>query len=291
MWRGHERLEDCIDEESCNAEIDSFSRYGQQSPVLGRQLVDDEKHDCELVYGARRLFVARHLKVLLSVEVRELTDREAIIALDIENRQRKELSPYERGRAFRMWIESGIVASQDELARALNISASQVSRLIKLADLPTDIVNAFSSPVEICETWGRNLMDLWDDPKKKQALRATAQGIAKEPQRRPAAAVFRRLVAAAGESRNLAGVQTERHDEVIKDGEGRPLFRVRRHRTDTALLLPTSAMSSGVLAEIKREVAGILHRARTQATDSQGPQPVALIDESRLAIKQAAERR
>ena len=70
------------------------------------------------------------------MEVRELTDQEAIIALDIENRQRKELSPYERGRSYYLWLHHGLFSSQEALARTLNISASQVSRLISLAQLP-----------------------------------------------------------------------------------------------------------------------------------------------------------
>jgi ParB family transcriptional regulator, chromosome partitioning protein len=285
MWRGHERLEECINAESCKDEIESFLRHGQRAPVLGRRLSDDATHDFELVYGARRLFVARHLNVALSVEVRELTDHGAVIALDIENRQRKELSPYERGRAYRMWIQNGIVASQDDLAQTLNISASQVSRLIKLAELPCELVSAFPSPVDICEAWGRVLMDLWSDPTTRPALRAAAQAIVNEKQSRPPVAVFKRLIAAAGEVHRASLVKVgDARDEVIKDDSGRPLFRVRQHRADTALLLPTSAMSSRVLAEIKREVAGILHRARAQVSDSRRVGPFALLERPHPAL-------
>jgi ParB family chromosome partitioning protein len=103
VWPGHERFEQSINEESCRAEIDSFLRHGQQSPVLGRPLSDREMYDFEIVCGARRLFVARHLNVPINVQVRELTDQEAVIALDIENRQRKDLSPYERGPPRMHW--------------------------------------------------------------------------------------------------------------------------------------------------------------------------------------------
>jgi hypothetical protein len=62
MWSHHERLEEHITEESCRAEIDSHSKHGQLMPVLGRLLKADLWHEVELIYGARRLFVARHLK-------------------------------------------------------------------------------------------------------------------------------------------------------------------------------------------------------------------------------------
>ena len=267
MWAGHERLDELIDEDSCKSEIESFMAHGQRLPALGRPLKGDINYDVELIYGARRLFVARHLNVPLRVEVRPLTDREAIIALDIENRQRKDLSPYERGRSFNRWLRDGQFSSQEELARFLNISASQVSRLIKLAQLPSVVVSAFSSPFDICENWGRTLKDMWEAPDKQKRLIAASRALARDPQPRPGATVFRRLTSCPGErvSGDISAAAT--HDEVIKDADGKPLFRVRVHRSDTALLLPTNAVSAVTLAEIKREVAAILHRARAEVID------------------------
>jgi ParB/RepB/Spo0J family partition protein len=277
MWEGHERLEDHITEETCRAEIESFLTHGQQTPVLARPLRNDMNHQYEVVYGARRLFVACHLNMPLALELRELSDREAVIAMDIENRQRKELSPYERGRSYNLWLRNGLFASQEELARAINISASQVSRLSRLAHLPPVIVNAFSSPMDICEVWGRNLMDIWDDAEKKPALTTAARVIAKETVRRPAASVFKRLVSApAAPQTRLRGVPTEEHDQVVKSDDGMPLFRIRKHRNDTALLFPTNTVSSQVLDEVTREVSKILHRARAKAIDFGAQRPVGL---------------
>jgi hypothetical protein len=64
------------------------------------------------------------------------SDREAVIALDVENRHRKDISPYERGTSYKRWLELGHFKCQKELARALEISPSQVSRMLKLAQLP-----------------------------------------------------------------------------------------------------------------------------------------------------------
>lgn len=266
MWRGHGRLDEHINEETCRAEINSFLSHGQQLPVLGRALRGDKTHDFELIYGARRLFVARHLNLPLRIELRELTDREAIVAIDIENRHRKELSSYERGRAYDFWIRSGLFASQKELARALKISASQVSRLIRLAQLPEVIVDAFDNPLDIRETWGRNLMNLWEDTDKKQALTSTARAIAEESLPRTADSAFKRLVASGSSASSPAtAAQPEEPDEVIRDHDGAPLFRVRQHRNDTAVLIPTDQISRKVLSQIKLEVAEILQRAAGRA--------------------------
>jgi ParB/RepB/Spo0J family partition protein len=266
MWEGHERLEEHINEDTCREEIDSFLAHGQLLPVLARPLKGDLTHEFELIYGARRLFVARHLNVGLRVELRELTDSEAIIALDIENRLRKDLSPYERGRSYSLWLRNGYFSSQDELAKALNVSPSQVSRLIRLAQLPSVIVSAFPSPLAICETWGRSLMEKWEDPEKCRAMAKTARAMAKESAQAHPVAIFKRLIAdPADRDEPDCLVRAEEHDEVVKDHDGRPLFRVREHRRDTAILLPTSMISSMVLSEIKYEVAAILRRAREQS--------------------------
>ena len=274
MWEGHARLEEHINEKTCRSEIDSFLSFGQQLPVLARTLKGDVTHQYELVYGARRLFVARHLNVPLLLEIRQVTDREATVALDIENRQRKEFSPYERGLSYIDWLRTGLFSSQEELSRTLNVSPSQVSRLIRLAQLPPVILNAFPSPLDICETWGRNLMELWDDPVRRPAMTALARTIAKSGEQQSAAVVFQSLIQAPDENRSRGEVmQLDSHDEVVKDPNGCPLFRVRQHRKDTALLLPTSSVTSNVLSEIIREVAEILHRARAQLIDFESVRP------------------
>src|SRR5687768_17678353 len=163
MWSLHDRSEQHVNEESCKAEIESFWKHGQLVPALGRALRGDPDHDIELVYGARRLFVARHLNKPLLLDVREMSDREAIVAMDIENRQRKDVSPYERGVSYARWLRSGHFASQDQIARALQISGAQISRLLKLAKLPSVVVSAFATPLDILETWGLALAEAWAD--------------------------------------------------------------------------------------------------------------------------------
>ena len=160
MWQLHDRLEDCIDEATCRAEIESFVEHGQLIPALGRRTSNSPDYDVELVYGARRLFVARHLNKPLLVDLRdELSDREAAIALDIENRQRRNLSPYERGMCYARWLRAGHFKSQGDLVRTLKVSAAQTSRLLKLARLPSVVVSAFESGLDICEQWGMDLVD------------------------------------------------------------------------------------------------------------------------------------
>jgi ParB/RepB/Spo0J family partition protein len=281
MWKWHERIPESINQESCRSEIRSFAKHGQQIPALGRRVFGNPNVDIELVYGARRLYIARHLRVGLLVKVQELTDLEAVTAVEIENRQRKELTPFERGMSFANWLKAGIFSSQDDIARHLKISASQVSRLLKLAELPPPIIKAFASPLDICENWGRDLNNLWKKTENKEALERVSQKLAKSCHTLPPAAIYESLIGA--QRTKLPTVELKVGiDEVVKDIDGVPLFRIREHRRDTALLLPSTIVSGDVMSEIKKEVSAILHRARIHVSaQNDRVAPATLSDHSR----------
>jgi ParB family chromosome partitioning protein len=257
-------MDDFLTEQSCAAEIQSFIQHGQLIPALGRPVAGNPDFDVEVICGARRLFVARHLNTPLLVEVREITDRDAIIAMDVENRQRSDISPYERGASFVRWLRSGQFASQDDLAKALNISPSVVSRLIKVGRLPAAILNAFPTPTEICETWASSLTDALDDPVRRRATLREARRIG-ESSRPLATQVYKRLLSASAEGRKP---KAKAHDEVVKDAYGQPLFRIRQQRDSIVLLLPVDKVSARLLDAIRERVSDLLQVATSQATNS-----------------------
>jgi ParB family chromosome partitioning protein len=264
MWPLHDRIEGHVTEENCRSEIDSFSKHGQLVPALGRVLRGDPDYDIELIYGARRLFVARHINKPLAVEVRELSDREAIVAMDIENRQRMDVTPYERGISYAHWLRAGHFQSQDEIARALKVSPSQVSRLLKLARLPSVVVGAFASPTEICEGWGLDLVEVLEDPQRRPTIVQKARSIGSAARRPSARAIYQQLMAAAAPGKKL---KVQRHDEVVKDKNGAPLFRIRRQTNSIALLLPVEKLSPESLASIQQAIAAILQASDAGVAD------------------------
>jgi ParB family chromosome partitioning protein len=246
MWSLHDRAEEHINEESCREEIASFERYGQLVPVLGRVLNNDPDHDIELIFGARRLYVARLLKIPLRVELRALSDREAIVSMDLENRLRQDISPYERGLAYARWLREGHFNSQDALAAALGISTAKVSKLLKLSRLPPVILNAFERTTEIREGWGLDLAAALEDPQRRERTVRKAREIAREPVRPPATEVCRQLLAASLASKRLF----KSRDEVVLSEKGTPLFRIRHARKSVMLLLPADRVSGHNLRNI-----------------------------------------
>lgn len=262
MWGYHDRIEDHLTEEACKLELKSFQDHGQLVPVLGRPLQGDPDHDVEVVCGARRLFVARTLNVPLQVDLRHISDREAFIAMDIENRHRKDLTPYERGISYKRLLRSGCFQSQDDMANALGVSSPQVSRLLKLAKLPAVISSAFASPLDIREGWGIDLYDSWQNPAKRRTISERARALAKTLPRPPSARVYEILMSstARNSKRNI-----RMRDEVITASNGAPLFRIRYQRQAVAVLLPIKALSDASMAEIKSMLSSFLQREIAQA--------------------------
>jgi ParB family chromosome partitioning protein len=254
VWKLHDRLEELINEKSCKDEIESFQEHGQLVPVMGRRVME-EGFDVELIYGARRLFVARHINAALLVEMRDISDRDAIVAMDIENRQRKDISPYERGLSYARWLRAGYFESQDEVARALKVSASQVSRLLTLARLPSVVVDAFGCPGEICEGWGLGLAEALEQPERRKSTIQAAREIAAVSPRPHSKEVYRQLLASSVPGRKLKQAS---HDKVVRGKDGLPLFRIKYRRDSVALILPIEKVSAKSLESIESAIANVL---------------------------------
>jgi ParB family chromosome partitioning protein len=261
VWNLHDRFASEINEHTCKAEIESISAHGQIVPVLGRRLADDPDYEIELIYGARRLFAARHLKTPLLVELREITDREGLAAMDIENRQREDISPYERGLSYKRWLQNGHFASQDDISRTLNVSASQVSRLLQLAKLPAVVVDAFRSAEEIRENWGLDLIAALDDPERRAATIRAARSLGANSPRLQGRDVIRKLLSFTAHGRKpKAGA----HDKVVTGSDGAALFRIRYLHNSVALIFEAEKTSAQSIDRIETALAAILKREPDQ---------------------------
>jgi len=258
-WKLHNRLEEHVNEESCRDEIISFLEHGQLVPALGRRVrTDIGDMEIEVICGVRRMFIARHLNKPLLIEIKDLSDHDAIVAMDLENRQRQDVSPYERGIGYARWLRNGYFESQEKLAMALRVSPAHVSRLLKLARLPSVVVAAFGSGVDICEGWGLQLAAILENPGTAQRVLKIAREIGAEGHRPPPREVYRQLI-----SSSVHGKRPRKrdHDTVIKDGGGIPMFRIRHQRRAITLVLPVEKISELLLQKIQGAVVKILQEA------------------------------
>jgi ParB family chromosome partitioning protein len=258
MWEWHDRLQEYVDENTCRDVIESLSREGQKHPVLARP-ARDRAAKFELIYGARRLFAARHLNQKLLARVREIDDREAFIEMDIENRLRRDISPYERGMSFRSWLLGGHFRSQEEIARTLGLSTAQVSRLMKFSELPTAIVNAFGDPRQIRESWAVVLAERCAEPASRERLLAAGRSLSHAETRLDAKEVFRRLLNLSRPGAGAGAVpRSSGRDQIVRSPEGQPLFKISYRHRDLHVIIGRDIASVIVVREMTEALQTIL---------------------------------
>src|SRR5690606_27908120 len=156
------------------------NKDGQKHPVLARPCKNNPDYSFELIYGARRLFVARLLNTPLLARIEDIDDRSGLIEMDIENRVRRNISPYERGISFRSSLMSGLFGSQEDLSRAIGIFTAYVTRLLKFTELPAAVVAAFPNSREIREARAVRLAAACRDQEGSRRVIRNARSIAAE---------------------------------------------------------------------------------------------------------------
>ena len=123
---------------------------GNVQPILVRALKEPEGH-YELVFGHRRHRACLELgiPVLASIWVDELNDADLFAAMDRENRERADLSPYEQGTMYQRALEEQLFPTQRRLAEHLGVSHTWVRKALMVAQLPQAVIECFRSPLEI----------------------------------------------------------------------------------------------------------------------------------------------
>ncbi len=211
MWERHNRDYALLSEENCRDLIDGIKAQGQQEfPAIVRRL-EGEEHEFEVICGARRHFAVSWLRAnnypqfRYLVEVRDLTDEEAFRLADIENRDREDISDYERAVDYADAIRLYYGGAQKAMAERLEVSPPWLSRYLVLAKIPEEILSAFASKRDIRERHARALKPLLSNPEQTAAILEEAkfltatQGRAEKGQGGyvDASDVFKRLLAAA----------------------------------------------------------------------------------------------
>ncbi|WP_238368410.1 ParB/RepB/Spo0J family partition protein [Mesobacterium pallidum] len=186
MWDRHNRDYELLTEDNCRDLIDGIRSQGRQEfPAIVRPS-SEPGFDFEVICGARRHFAVTWLRAnnytqfKYLVELREMTDEEAFRLADIENRDREDISDYERAIDYADAVERYYGGRQKAMAERLEVSQPWLSRYLQLAKLPEGIVAAFPSVRDIRERNARELKPLLSDPDAAQRVMEEAAVIARE---------------------------------------------------------------------------------------------------------------
>ena len=122
-----------FDEEALAELAASIAQTGLLQPIVVRRQGGDEY---QIVAGERRWRAAQYAGLAeVPCLIREFTDGEAQVAALVENLHRRDLSPYERGRALRR-IREALGLSWEQVAARLGMNTRMIMRLARYAQIP-----------------------------------------------------------------------------------------------------------------------------------------------------------
>ena len=160
-----------FDDETISALADSIKEHGILQPILVRPYGSGY----QIVAGERRWRAARMLGMSeVPVQIKELSDLEAMQLALIENLQRENLNPVEEAKGYSELVES-YGMTQEEVAKTVGRSRSSVANAMRLLALPEEIQEMLENG-DISTGHGKALLAFDDEEKMFDAARKAADG-------------------------------------------------------------------------------------------------------------------
>jgi len=142
----------------------SIKEHGLMQPLT----VTQSHGKYELIAGERRLRACKALGLeTVSVIVREANEQQKLELAIIENVQRQDLNAVEEAIAYKALVDE-FNLKQEEVASRVGKSRSNIANIIRLLDLPEEILTALKEG-RILKSHARTLL-AETDPKKQHAL-------------------------------------------------------------------------------------------------------------------------
>jgi len=166
---------------------------GGNTQAIGVRPLPGQPGKYELSFGSRRrqACLEEALPVLATIE--EMDDAGLFARMERENRHRKNLRPYEQGVLYLKALDEKVYPSAKKMATDLQIDLTSLGRLLAIARLPSAVLEAFASPLEIQYAWGPMLNDALQ--KNPDAVLAAAEQIKSLEERPSGKVVLATLVA------------------------------------------------------------------------------------------------
>jgi len=274
VWDGNPRDVPNLSADNCRSLIESIAQEdGNRIPVLVRANPPGSETAYQLLVGSRRRFSIDWLnhngrpEIRLNALVVDLSDEEAFRLADIENREREDITELDRARSYQTAVDRFYGGVQSRMAEALNLSNSQLSRLLSMAQMPEEVVDAFATRDELRVRHSEVLTPLLRKPEQRARVIAAARAVGEEQQRLaaadarllPAAAVLQRLKD-AGKS---DGAKNPAEKPVLL-GEAQ-VGRIRAGREGLAvdLTIAEDADIDAVLASLRAAIVSVRHYGAT----------------------------
>lgn len=263
MWTHHNRRYDLLNEQRCADLIEGFKSQGKQEfPAIVRRITNDADYDYEVICGARRHWTVswlrenNYLNFKFLIDIRELSDEEAFRLSDIENRDRDDISDYERATDYQQALKN-FYKTQKQMAERLEVTEAWLSYYLELANLPDEIVKAYPDVTQIRVQHARSLKPLLKDNRTKKLIIDQAKSLTKEQQAARRAGellldgqqVIKRLIGAA-KSKAKAATKSGPLAEYTSNNGKKMLSVTRKGRAGIVMtIMPNSGASKGEISK------------------------------------------
>ena len=162
-----------FDEDALQALSESIKASGVVQPLIVRSLSDGSY---EIIAGERR-WRAAHLAGVekVPVVIRDSDEADRLEVALIENMVREDLNPVEEAKACAALVED-LGLSKEELGRRIGRSRPTISNLIRLLELPDDVLVMLEEG-RLSEGHGKAILSVDDhDARRKFGKQAAAEG-------------------------------------------------------------------------------------------------------------------
>lgn len=273
MWRRHNRIYELLSPDNCRELIDDIrGKETQHTPAIARPIKDDSDGiEYEIIAGARRHFAVNYLRekegmtnLLYLIEVKRMSDAEAFLVADAENRGRKDISDYERAIDYASALEEYYDGNTQKMADKVGMARTTLRHYLNLAKLPNEIVEAFYVPTDIALRSASKLAPILNDERKHGVVLKKAREIAVAQQRAKelgqakayeGSQVMRDLLAASAEPQKRGA--SRKAVQSIQSDSGSRLFELERGRKFMTIRIPLGQLdnSTELMKKLKREIA------------------------------------
>lgn len=128
----------------------SISQHGQQEPALVRRIKDmGDGVEYEVIFGNRRWKACTLINKPLKAIVRSLSNADAAIAQQEENKNREGISDYSRALHYKSLLDSSVFSSVKELSEKMGISRVALTDILSYTRIPDNIMIALQEPHKI----------------------------------------------------------------------------------------------------------------------------------------------
>jgi ParB family chromosome partitioning protein len=161
-----------FDPEALTALAESIEARGVLQPIVVRPLPGGT---FELIAGERRLRAAKLARLqTVPAVIRDTDDGERLELALIENMARADLNPVEEARACATLVED-LGLTKEELGRRVGRSRAAISNLIRLLELPDDVLGSIGEG-RLSEGHGRALLRCREHSTRRRLARDAVAG-------------------------------------------------------------------------------------------------------------------